>query len=423
MDAVPVRAALEAARRGAFVGWAGPTALVAPFPTVTHVGFADLFAPFGVPPSDGYEIRYFDRALNRAVGADPITYRHDVPPWGELLDSPHRSLVTKIANYVSPRGAAHLELAEVERDLLSTDSGPFVAYVGATDGLLHLRDDEAAVAYLLGLAGRLDDLRSAHLARTGRPLRVVLFSDHGCGRHKIHHAEGLPSLLRDAGLRPSRHLDHPDDVVLPEFGLVNMAVLFVADQARAGPAARAVAEHPAVDLAAWADAPDRVQVVGRAGACTVRWRTDGDGALLLAVDDRHGDVLALTGARASLGERGALDGEGWARDEDWFTATVSGPFPDAPRRLVDALTGERVRNRADVLVSLAPGWAAGWRSALVGATVRGGRLEGTHGGLDRESTLGLLAVSDPDPPLPPAVRARDALAPYAPSSPATAVQA
>jgi len=423
VDAVPVRAAQEAARRGAFAGWAGPAALVAPFPTVTHVGFAALFAPFGVGPSDGYEIRYFDRTLNRSVGADPLTYRHDVPAWGELLDSPRRSLVTKTANYVSPRGAARLELDEVERDLLTTDRDVLVAYVGATDGLLHLYDDDAAVGYLLGLSGRLDDLRSRHRARTGRPLRIVVFSDHGCGRHKIHHAEGLPHLLREAGLRPARHLEHPDDVVLPEFGLVNMAVLFVADAARAGVAAAALAAHPAVDLAAWAAGPDRVEVVGRAGACTVRWRTDGAGTLLLAVEDCNGDVLALAGARAALREEGRLDGEGWARDEDWFAATVPGRFPDALHRLVDALTGDRVRNRADVVASLAPGWAAGSRSALVGATVRGGRLEGTHGGLDRESTLGVLAVSDRDRILPPAVRARDALAPYAASWSATAVRA
>jgi len=155
----------------------------------------------------------------------------------------------------------------------------------------------------------------------------------------------------------------------------------------------------------------------------VRWRTDGAGTLLLAVEDCNGDVLALAGARAALREEGRLDGEGWARDEDWFAATVPGRFPDALHRLVDALTGDRVRNRADVVASLAPGWAAGSRSALVGATVRGGRLEGTHGGLDRESTLGVLAVSDRDRILPPAVRARDALAPYAASWSATAVRA
>ncbi len=416
MDAVPFRIARAAAGRGAFAGWGGPAALVAPFPTVTHVGFAALFAPFGVPPSDGYEIRYFDRAANRTVGADPLTYRHDVPPWGELLDSPHRSLVTKIANYVSPRGAARLELDEVERDLLVTDLDPLVAYIGATDGLMHLADDAAALTYLLHLDQRLADLRARHLAARGWALRVVLFSDHGCGRHKIHHAVGLPRLLQRAGLRPSAQLEGPDDVVLPEFGLINMAVLFLADPARAAPAAQAVAAHPAVDLAAWAPAPDRVDVVGRAGACTVRWRRQVDG-LLLAAHDRAGDVLGLAGPRAALAVRGALDDEGYARDDDWLAATAGADFPDPLRRLVDALTGDRVRNRADVLVSLDPSWAVGWRSALLGASVRGGRLEGTHGGLDRESTLGLLAVSDRDQPLPAALRAEVALAPYAPAGP------
>jgi hypothetical protein len=67
LDAVPYRVAVEAVARGAFVGWAPPAALVAPFPSLTHPGFAALFEPFGVAPSWGNEIRYYDRASNEIV--------------------------------------------------------------------------------------------------------------------------------------------------------------------------------------------------------------------------------------------------------------------------------------------------------------------------------------------------------------------
>jgi hypothetical protein len=64
-------------------------------------------------------------------------------------------------------------------------------------------------------------------------------------------------------------------------------------------------------------------------------------------------------------------------------------------------------------MSLGPGWSWGLRSAFAGGLVRGGRLRGTHGGLDRESSLGFLVVSDPGIALPSAVRADEALAPFA----------
>ncbi|MGZ6996034.1 MAG: hypothetical protein ACXVIM_12545, partial [Acidimicrobiia bacterium] len=66
-----------------------------------------------------------------------------------------------------------------------------------------------------------------------------------------------------------------------------------------------------------------------------------------------------------------------------------------------------------VLFSLGPSWAGGWHSAVVGAWVRGGRLAGTHGGLDRESSLGFLLVSDPTFAAPPTVRSELALARFA----------
>jgi hypothetical protein len=90
-----------------------------------------------------------------------------------------------------------------------------------------------------------------------------------------------------------------------------------------------------------------------------------------------------------------------------------GPPPPPLRRLREALTGERVQSRADVLFSLGPTWAGGWHSAVVGAWVRGGRLAGTHGGLDRESSLGFFMVDDEAFALASYVRSDSALARFA----------
>jgi hypothetical protein len=411
---VPYRVVVEAVRRGAFTGWGEPTAVVAPFPTVTHVAFASLLEPFGVAPSLGYELRHFDTTENTTVGGRALEYGAEVPPWFEFFDLPHRSLTAEVANYATPRRAARNAVDEIEHEALLAYRDVVSAYVGATDGLMHLAGDEHMVELLVELAGMLADLRRRHQETRGRPLRIVLFSDHGCGNTKVHHAEGIDRILREAGLHVVRQLAGPDDVVAPKFGLVNFGALFVQDPDRAGTAADAIARHHAVELAVYAPAPDVVEVVSHRGRGRCRWIDDGPGgATRSRYEDDGGDPLRLAAATARLATAGRLDADGYAADDDWLVETAFEPFPDPLRRLRRAMTGDRVRSRASVLYSLGPSWAGGWHSAVVGSWMRGGRLEGTHGGLDGASSLGFLLVADPTFDQPPVVRAEDALARFA----------
>ncbi len=152
-----------------------------------------------------------------------------------------------------------------------------------------------------------------------------------------------------------------------------------------------------------------VEILSGAGRAQIRWRGPDD-ATRYAYEDLGGDPLRFADAAARLGQAGLLDGEDFAADEEWFRATSSEHFPDALRRLRLALTGDRIQSRANVLISLGPTWAGGWHSAVLGAWVRGGRLAGTHGGLDRESSLGFFLVNDPAFAHPSFVRADSALA-------------
>ena len=409
LDAVPFRVVQETLRRGAFSGWAPPSAVVAPFPTVTHVAFASLFQPFGVPPSEGYELRHFDTTENTTVGGGLRSYAREVPPWFEYFDLPHRSLAAELANYVSPRTAALHAVDGIGQEVLASTHDVFLAYVGATDGLMHIYGDTHMVDLLTELDRRLTELCERHQRVRGRPLQIVLFSDHGCGNARIHHAEGLDRLLRDAGLNVVEQLAGSDDVVAPKFGLVNYGALFLRDPDRAAGAAAAMARHDAVELAAFSPAPDEVEVVSRRGRARINWRGPPD-AGRYAYTRRNGDPLHFAGASRQLADEGLLDADGFAADDDWFRATSSEYFPDALHRLRVALTGDRIQSRANVLLSLGPTWAGGWHSAVVGAWVRGGRLAGTHGGLDRESSLGFFLANDPALANPSFVRADAALA-------------
>jgi len=168
-----------------------------------------------------------------------------------------------------------------------------------------------------------------------------------------------------------------------------------------------------VEVAAYSPAPDVVEVVSRRGRGRVRWEDGPDGATRSGYEDDDGDPLRLAAAMERLTAAGRLDGDGFAADDDWMVETAFEHFPDPLHRLRQAMTGDRIRNRASVLYSLGPSWAGGWHSAVVGSWIRGGRLKGTHGGLDGESSLGFLLVADPTFTMAPVVRADAALARFA----------
>ena len=141
---------------------------------------------------------------------------------------------------------------------------------------------------------------------------------------------------------------------------------------------------------------------------------DGSGGRRFAYAAGTADPLHLGSALNRLDAAGRLDAGGFASEADWFRETALADFPAALARLVNSLTGPDVRNNANVIFSLRPGYAWGWKSAHVSAWLAGGRLEGTHGGLDRESSLAFLLTDDPSFTDAPALSVRDALRSFSP---------
>jgi hypothetical protein len=404
---VPYRAVEEARARGAFAEWPATARLVAPFPSMTSVSFAELFRPFSAAPSDGYELRHFDLARNAVVG-NPLRPRRHGGSWKTCCDVAFQALAAKVAMYGTPRWTGRLEVAAAETAVLGSATDPIVAYVGSTDGLAHMYGDEAMVGFLLELDASLRRLARRHREVHRRALRVVMFSDHGMGRVRVRSVGDVSGALRRAGLRVVRRLRDPDDVVASTFGVVGYGALFVAP-GLAEAAAQGIVGHEGVELAAWSPEPFAVDVVSRDGRARVRWREEG-ARRRFAYECAGVDPLRLDEVRRAMTAR--LDADGFAGDRDWLAATADGYYPDALQRLADAFAGDRVRSRAPVLFSLAPGQAWGWRSAHVAARFAGGRIEGTHGGLDRDSSLGFLLTDDAAAPPRAVVRASEALAPF-----------
>jgi hypothetical protein len=379
---------------------------------MTSVSFAELFRPFRAAPASGYEIRHFDRERNAMVG-NPLRPRGHGRGWKVCCDVTFEALAAKVAMYGTPRWTGRLELAAAQAAVLESATDPVVAYVGSTDGLAHMRGDEATVEFLLEVDAAVTGLKRRHRERRGRALRTVLFSDHGMGRVPIRGVGDVAGALRRAGLKVVRRLRGAADVVAPTFGVVGYGALFV-NPGLARNAAEGIARHPGVEMAAWSDGPGTIDVVSAAGRGRVRWRAHGE-RRRFSYEWAGDDLLRLEPARRRLAGDGRLGADGSADDRDWLRETADADYPDALRRLADAFFGDAVESRAPVLFSLAPGRAWGWRTAHVAARLAGRRIEGTHGGLDRESSLGFLLTDDTSVAPAGVLRASEALAPFLPA--------
>lgn len=410
-DGVPLRIVGEARARGAFAGWAEPAALISTFPSMTNVAFTAMLGTLGAAPIAGYETRHFDAAENHLVGGGPSGYA-----WRKMFEVISDSFGAKTALYMQPRKRARKVLALVEEALLDHAEPPVVlAHMAPTDLLTHVRGDGATLEVILRASEMLERVILEHRRRHGRDLEVILLSDHGNGDEKVAYTHGLRDALRAAGFKFKKRLAKPHHIVAPTYAAVNYGALYL-DPARAAEAAEAASRHESVEVAAWVESPGEIAIVGRRGQAKVGWRDAAD-RREYSYEIESGDPLHLLEARARLEGAGALDAEGFGPEARWLEASAEAEYPDALGRLVDSLTDRYVDNPATVILSLGPRYAWGQGSVRFGASVMGGRLEGTHGGLDRESSLGFLLVSNRERRLAdilPAERALSAWAHLAP---------
>jgi len=392
LDGVSYRCVKRAQDEGAFADWQATRPLLSTFPSMTNVAFSAIFESFDFGQVSGYEVHHFDPEQNKLIGGI-VGYKKKKGAWRQVFQLQNHDRGDKAVMYTQPRRQMRKRLEKMEQLVLESDAEQLFVLFEATDSIAHFKGDEPIVAFLHRLSARLSSLEQRHREQRGRPLRILMLSDHGNTVGKVRHADGLQKQLQQAGFRVRDELEKPADVVAPTYGVCNFGVLYLRPEL-AERAARAVVAHDQVDLAAWRAGPRLLRVISDDGDAVVRWR-DQTAGRDYAYEPLMGDPLVLTEALRSMRSENAMDAAGFAEEDAWLRHSGLNEYPDAPRRLVEALTGTYVRYPATVIISLAPGFALGLPSVRLGAYFKGGKLEGTHGGLDRDSSLGFFLSNSP----------------------------
>jgi Type I phosphodiesterase / nucleotide pyrophosphatase len=340
IDAVPYAVFARLQREGLFREFFPAARMIAPFPSLTNVGYTAILK---TAPVRGYEDKYYDPVAKRVGGGvfDRLRNRHKaVAPFHEAFDwePPHLWGVTV---YYFPITVSRAELRKIEEVLHSSGDEELVLYFGGTDALGHVRGWEGFEECLR----LVDQVVRGFLAAGGADRRVVMFSDHGTTAVSSRRVD-LGAALTAGGFRLRSRLDRPGDVVAAAYGLVGAIPLYTRCGEEAA-VARAATRAPGVDFAAW---------------------REGDG------------VAAVSGD----GRPDPLD-----RPED--------RYPDLRARVEKGLRSYVV-HPASVIVSLKDGWHYG--SGLFEALAD---MKGTHGSATEGASVGFVASNvDPLPATLPA---------------------
>jgi hypothetical protein len=198
-------------------------------------------------------------------------------------------------------------------------------------------------------------------------IKITMMADHG---HNYMPSKNilLNEYLKEAGFHPAEKLRKPRDCVVEINALVTCAGVHTHEPAEV---ASVLCRHDTIELAMYMEG-SRVIVRSGKGTSAVECR---DGLLRYLPLDA--DVLGYGPLISQLKVSGEMDQDGYASEEVWFRHTLDHQWPNAPRRMWDALHG-RFITTPTVLLSIKDGYYAG--SPAYEKYIK---MASTHGGLNQ----------------------------------------
>lgn len=370
LDSIPYGVVRDAWQAGRFRLFPPPSRVISPFPVMTDLSFSEFF---GVSPSPGAESEYYDGKILH--GGYDVYAAEGNAGWIDHTDY-HLQFIAHAVAYLWPDIWYGHELGKIQRHFFRGQENPFVGYVVTTSGLGATQGRSGHQSALV----RLDRFCQAVMFELRGRVQITLMSDHG---HCLLPSKRIPlsDLLKKFGYRVTSRLRGPDDVIVPEFGVVNFAGVYTKSP---GSVARDLIGVDGIELTTFLDKDDSVVVQSRDGLARIR-RSAGGG---YAYDCEQGDPLQLLPVVDALRRNGEVGPDGSIADDALFDSTKDHLYPDALHRLWRAFHGLMV-NPPDVMISVQDGWHCG--SALMTRLVD---VSAAHGSLNAESSSGFVMTTN-----------------------------
>lgn len=378
-------------KRGHFSSFKNKAPLVVTFPSATTVGFTGIFKPLNVGAVQGYETRFYSFDEGRIIGGTPKDIYKIHINYKTYFDSFRHTMIDKSVMYTFPGMAGRQDLERTSELLHKNKKNVLISYLGGTDGAQHLLGRRRTESFMKYADRTIEKIKKDYKKSTGQSLRVVLFSDHGFhfDRMKMIWGHDLERELEKGGYKSAKSLKSERDIVEVKYGLLSAGVLMT-HPGHKETVARLIHNVTGIDLVFWPVA-NKIYILSHNGEEAYFEYLSNDTFRYVMT---HGDPLKYKGI--------IPDGK-YLNKKAWLEKTWNAYYPDAGYRLHDAFHG-LVKNKASVLFSLNEQYQFGSLAAYAGTKFKLGGHKGTHGGLFRETSWGIVMTDDADISLPKAIR-------------------
>jgi hypothetical protein len=337
-----------------------------------------LAAMFGASPPAGYESLYFDKNSRELRGGIRKYLGRRTPdkiPSSYMDDLDYQEpLAFEFLIYVAPEKVWRADMRRFrERFGAAPQTRDFFAFLKGTDGLLHAQGPERLATALETLDTILTDIQNF----CGRETEIVMFSDHGMNledNRRVH----LASHLNRKGFKVSDRLAPGDrsGVAVPAFGLCSYAAAYCGDQDFIPEVARSLTEVEGIDFVVYRDGETAI-VEAEGGRARIE-KHQSSQHKRYAYFPEIGDPFQLAEISAGLNQTGNAE---FVADAVWYEKTKEHTYPDVLANVYSSLFSSRVKNDADILISMRDGYYYGW--SAFGRFVR---LAATHGNARKASS-------------------------------------
>lgn len=365
LDSIPYGMVHDLYEQGRFRLFYPPSRTIPPFPVMTDLALAEFF---GTSPSPGVEAQFSDQA-RLTDGFSTYTHERNAN-WLPKVDYHMPFLVHSVA-YLWPYTWFDHEMGNIQRMFFKGNSRLLIGYSVSPSCLGSFYGGNGHLGGLI----RLDRFCQKVMQHFRGRVQITLMSDHG---HKMVRSRRIPlrDILRNMGYHVVRSVRGPQDVAVPEFGMVNCASVYTHS---ASSVARDIVGVEGVDQTAYL--ADTGEVVVSSPNGRARITSDANG---YRYDCEYGDPLEMLPVIEGLRAKGAVDPNGFVDDRALFEATVDHTYPDAIHRLWRSFHG-LVENQPDVLVSVKDGWHCGSSTLAIFL-----QMAATHGNLRHDSSGGFV---------------------------------
>lgn len=386
LDGVDYDLVNELYHEGYFQDFFKPIPFLSTFPSDTTLGFTGILQPLNVGKVPGYEVRFYSYEKNKVIGGTPLDIYKIPIKYKYYFDSFRHQMHEKAIMYMFPGMAGKQDLVNTERVVLNSDKKIIMTYLGGTDGSSHIIGRNRTKRFLIYMDQFLKRIQQKYHTQTGKKLQIILFSDHGFHhkRPKTITLTDLRSSLKKHGFRLTNRIQSENDIVTVPFGLLSGGVFFTEVEKRAEKA-QAISQIEGMDLVFWhLDQRNKIFIQNSKGEQAYFEYKDLKKYRYIPI---KGDPLSYKTVLTAHGHKT----NDWLKDKIWKQLTWNHLYPDVGYRLYDAFFN-LVENPGSIMFSVKKGYQFGSLMARLGTWAKLGH-KGTHGGLFRETTWGVVMTN------------------------------